>query len=220
MAVPGVILSNSGRWFRLASQLERLRNKIIQAVYSVSGTKNFSTELSDNYILESLQVRGPKLCPHCSSLRLREEGTQAVFPLPIAEEVWTQFVNRVLIPDVSPCIVTPGLSLFPAQPERASPSLETALAWSCSQPHGGWHSVLLVLIPAQGEGQAICILEVLYPAQLPWWSSLQRSFWARVLAQTPFSWPQPCQLLWTQSPPKAEALEGPGGAGFGACELE
>lgn len=137
VAVLGVILSNSGRWVRLSSQLERLRNKIIQAVYSVSGTKNLSTELSDNYILESLQVRGLKLCPHCSSLRLREEGTQAVFPLPIAEEVWTQFVNRVLIPDVSPCIVTPGLSLFPAQPERASPSLETALAWSCSQPHGG-----------------------------------------------------------------------------------
>ncbi|XP_038191455.1 coiled-coil domain-containing protein 27 [Arvicola amphibius] len=37
------------------ARLERLRNKIIQAVYSVSGTKNLSTELSDNYILESLQ---------------------------------------------------------------------------------------------------------------------------------------------------------------------
>ncbi|XP_021512183.1 coiled-coil domain-containing protein 27 [Meriones unguiculatus] len=36
-------------------RLERLRNKIIQAVYSVSGTKNLSTELSDNYILDSLQ---------------------------------------------------------------------------------------------------------------------------------------------------------------------
>lgn len=118
----------------------------MQTVYSISGTKNLSTELSDNYILESLQVRGPKLCPHCpphktqgrrgpklcsrcSSLRLRKEGTQAVFPLPIAEEVWTQFVNPVLSPAVSPCIVTPGLSLFPAQPERASPSLEIALAW-------------------------------------------------------------------------------------------
>ncbi|XP_036034796.1 coiled-coil domain-containing protein 27 [Onychomys torridus] len=37
------------------ARLERLRNKIIQAVFSVSGTKNLSTELSDNYILESLQ---------------------------------------------------------------------------------------------------------------------------------------------------------------------
>lgn len=51
-------------------------------------------------------------------------------PLPIAEEVWTQFVNPVLIPALSPCIVTRGLSLSPAQPERTSPSLETALAWS------------------------------------------------------------------------------------------
>lgn len=49
----------------LCSQLERLRNKIIQAVFSASGTKNLSTELSDSYILESLQVRGPKLYPHC-----------------------------------------------------------------------------------------------------------------------------------------------------------
>nr|XP_042128488.1 coiled-coil domain-containing protein 27 isoform X2 [Peromyscus maniculatus bairdii] len=37
------------------ARLERLRNKIIQAVFSVSGTKSLSTELSDNYILESLQ---------------------------------------------------------------------------------------------------------------------------------------------------------------------
>ncbi|CAO2590185.1 Coiled-coil domain-containing protein 27 [Lemmus lemmus] len=37
------------------ARLERLRNKIIQAVYSGSGTRNLSTELSDNYILESLQ---------------------------------------------------------------------------------------------------------------------------------------------------------------------
>ncbi|XP_005079431.1 coiled-coil domain-containing protein 27 [Mesocricetus auratus] len=38
------------------ARLERLRSKIIQAVFSGgSGTKNLSTELSDNYILESLQ---------------------------------------------------------------------------------------------------------------------------------------------------------------------
>ncbi|XP_031235518.1 coiled-coil domain-containing protein 27 isoform X2 [Mastomys coucha] len=37
------------------ARLEKLRNKIIQAVYSVSGTKNLSMELSDTYILESLQ---------------------------------------------------------------------------------------------------------------------------------------------------------------------
>ncbi|XP_003514148.1 coiled-coil domain-containing protein 27 [Cricetulus griseus] len=37
------------------ARLERLRNKIIQAVFSASGTKNLSTELSDSYILESLQ---------------------------------------------------------------------------------------------------------------------------------------------------------------------
>ncbi|GAB1289311.1 Coiled-coil domain-containing protein 27 [Apodemus speciosus] len=38
-----------------ARKLEKLRNKIIQAVFSVSGTKNLSTELSDSHILESLQ---------------------------------------------------------------------------------------------------------------------------------------------------------------------
>lgn len=153
MAVPGVILSNSGRWFCLSSQLERLRNKIIQAVYSVSGTKNLSTELSDNYILESLQVRGPKLCPHCSSLRLREEGPQAVFPLPIAEEVWTQFVNRVLIPDVSPCIVTPGLSVpFPCSTREGQPilgdcsSMELlAASWRMALSYPGAH-------PCTGRG--------------------------------------------------------------------
>ncbi|OBS76635.1 hypothetical protein A6R68_16917, partial [Neotoma lepida] len=37
------------------ARLERLRNKIIQAVFNVSGTKNLSTELSDNCILDSLQ---------------------------------------------------------------------------------------------------------------------------------------------------------------------
>ncbi|XP_032743301.1 coiled-coil domain-containing protein 27 [Rattus rattus] len=37
------------------ARLEKLRNKIIQAVFSVSGTKSLSTEISDNYILESLQ---------------------------------------------------------------------------------------------------------------------------------------------------------------------
>ncbi|XP_028613834.1 coiled-coil domain-containing protein 27 [Grammomys surdaster] len=37
------------------ARLEKLRNKVIQAVFSVSGNKNLSTELSDSYILESLQ---------------------------------------------------------------------------------------------------------------------------------------------------------------------
>ncbi|XP_076789600.1 coiled-coil domain-containing protein 27 isoform X2 [Arvicanthis niloticus] len=37
------------------ARLEKLRNKIMQAVFSVSGNKNLSTELSDTYILESLQ---------------------------------------------------------------------------------------------------------------------------------------------------------------------
>ncbi|XP_021056692.1 coiled-coil domain-containing protein 27 [Mus pahari] len=37
------------------AKYEKLRNKIIQAVFSVSGNKNLSTELSDSYILESLQ---------------------------------------------------------------------------------------------------------------------------------------------------------------------
>uniref|UniRef100_A0A8C6H908 Coiled-coil domain containing 27 n=1 Tax=Mus spicilegus TaxID=10103 RepID=A0A8C6H908_MUSSI len=37
------------------ARYEKLRNKIIQAVFSVSGNKNLSTELSDSYILESLQ---------------------------------------------------------------------------------------------------------------------------------------------------------------------
>ncbi|XP_051027068.1 coiled-coil domain-containing protein 27 [Acomys russatus] len=37
------------------ARLEKFRNKIIQAVYNVSGTKNLSTELSDNSVLESLQ---------------------------------------------------------------------------------------------------------------------------------------------------------------------
>ncbi|XP_052034272.1 coiled-coil domain-containing protein 27 [Apodemus sylvaticus] len=39
------------------ARLEKLRNKIIQAVFSVSvsGTKNLSTELSDTHILDSLQ---------------------------------------------------------------------------------------------------------------------------------------------------------------------
>lgn len=83
-------------------------------------------------------------------------------PLPIAEEVWTQFVNPVLIPALSPCIVTRGLSLFPAQPERTSPSLETALAWSwriraaLSLMENGTQ-LPLILIPTQGEGQATCI---------------------------------------------------------------
>lgn len=33
----------------------------MQAVFSVSGNKSLSTELSDTYILESLQVRRVKL---------------------------------------------------------------------------------------------------------------------------------------------------------------
>ncbi|XP_021016249.1 coiled-coil domain-containing protein 27 [Mus caroli] len=37
------------------ARYEKLRNKIIQAVFSVSGNKNLSMELSDSYILESLQ---------------------------------------------------------------------------------------------------------------------------------------------------------------------
>ncbi|XP_006161252.1 coiled-coil domain-containing protein 27 [Tupaia chinensis] len=37
------------------SRLERLRNKIIQATFNISGTKPFSTEITDNDILEALQ---------------------------------------------------------------------------------------------------------------------------------------------------------------------
>uniref|UniRef100_A0A8P0TUI7 Coiled-coil domain containing 27 n=1 Tax=Canis lupus familiaris TaxID=9615 RepID=A0A8P0TUI7_CANLF len=42
----------------LQAQLERLRNKIIQATFSTSGGKSFATEISDNDILEALQVGG------------------------------------------------------------------------------------------------------------------------------------------------------------------
>lgn len=38
-------------------QLERLRNKIIQAAFGSSGAKPLTTEISDNDILEALQVR-------------------------------------------------------------------------------------------------------------------------------------------------------------------
>lgn len=61
VAEPGSVLYSSRGAFHLRSQLEKLRNKIMQAVFSVSGTKNLSTELSDTYILESLQVRRVKL---------------------------------------------------------------------------------------------------------------------------------------------------------------
>nr|BAB71462.1 unnamed protein product [Homo sapiens] len=37
------------------SRLERLRNKIIQATFSISGTKSLANEISDNDILEALQ---------------------------------------------------------------------------------------------------------------------------------------------------------------------
>ncbi|XP_032614593.1 coiled-coil domain-containing protein 27 isoform X1 [Hylobates moloch] len=37
------------------SRLERLRNKIIQATFSISGTKSWANEISDNDILEALQ---------------------------------------------------------------------------------------------------------------------------------------------------------------------
>ncbi|XP_070110597.1 coiled-coil domain-containing protein 27 isoform X5 [Equus caballus] len=40
---------------RLLRQLERLRNKIIQATFSTSGIKSLATEISDNDILEVLQ---------------------------------------------------------------------------------------------------------------------------------------------------------------------
>lgn len=69
VADPGSVLCSSGGAFHLCSQLEKLRNKIIQAVFSVSGTKNLSTELSDTHILESLQVRRVKL-----STRLTTRG--------------------------------------------------------------------------------------------------------------------------------------------------
>ncbi|XP_063488082.1 coiled-coil domain-containing protein 27 isoform X2 [Symphalangus syndactylus] len=39
------------------SRLERLRNKIIQATFSISGTKSLANEISDNDILEALQSR-------------------------------------------------------------------------------------------------------------------------------------------------------------------
>lgn len=38
-------------------QLERLRNKIIQATFGTLGTKSLTTEISDGDILEALQVR-------------------------------------------------------------------------------------------------------------------------------------------------------------------
>nr|XP_012420319.1 PREDICTED: coiled-coil domain-containing protein 27 [Odobenus rosmarus divergens] len=40
---------------KLQAQLERLRNKIIQATFSTFGVKSFATEISDNDILEALQ---------------------------------------------------------------------------------------------------------------------------------------------------------------------
>uniref|UniRef100_A0A8C0QDC8 Coiled-coil domain containing 27 n=1 Tax=Canis lupus familiaris TaxID=9615 RepID=A0A8C0QDC8_CANLF len=55
----------------LQAQLERLRNKIIQATFSTSGGKSFATEISDNDILEALQVSpvlGCLLVPEAVSL--------------------------------------------------------------------------------------------------------------------------------------------------------
>jgi hypothetical protein len=40
----------------LCLQLERLRNKVIQAAFSVTGFKAMATEISDNCILDALQV--------------------------------------------------------------------------------------------------------------------------------------------------------------------
>ncbi|ELK38581.1 Tumor protein p73 [Myotis davidii] len=42
-------------------QLERLRNKVIQAAFSTPGIRSFASEISDNDILEALQV-GPLRC--------------------------------------------------------------------------------------------------------------------------------------------------------------
>lgn len=44
------------------SRLERLRNKIIQATFSTLGTKSLATEISDNDILDALQVFAAQRC--------------------------------------------------------------------------------------------------------------------------------------------------------------
>lgn len=46
----------------LCLQLERLRNKIIQATFSTLGTKSLATEISDNDILDALQVFAAQRC--------------------------------------------------------------------------------------------------------------------------------------------------------------
>uniref|UniRef100_A0A7N5KF33 Uncharacterized protein n=1 Tax=Ailuropoda melanoleuca TaxID=9646 RepID=A0A7N5KF33_AILME len=53
------------------SRLERLRNKIIQATFSTSGVKSFATEISDNDILEALQVYPAPGCLLSQRLHLR-----------------------------------------------------------------------------------------------------------------------------------------------------
>lgn len=49
-------LAKARRKFPLCSQLERLRNKTMQATFSTTGIKSLATEVSDNDILEALQV--------------------------------------------------------------------------------------------------------------------------------------------------------------------
>ncbi|EPQ12731.1 Coiled-coil domain-containing protein 27 [Myotis brandtii] len=55
----------------LLRQLERLRNKIIQAAFSTPGIRSFGSEISDNDILEALQLE-----------RLRNKIIQAAFSTP------------------------------------------------------------------------------------------------------------------------------------------
>lgn len=53
----GLLTLAKARWkFPLCSQLERLRNKTMQATFSTTGIKSLATEVSDNDILEALQV--------------------------------------------------------------------------------------------------------------------------------------------------------------------
>nr|BAB62954.1 hypothetical protein [Macaca fascicularis] len=51
------------------SRLERLRNKIIQATFSITGTKSLVNEISDNDILEALQRIISERSDYCNQLK-------------------------------------------------------------------------------------------------------------------------------------------------------
>lgn len=60
----------------LCPQLERLRSRIMQAAFSVTGVKTLSTEITDNDILEALQVRPAWLHPNLGTRSWQQLGGQ------------------------------------------------------------------------------------------------------------------------------------------------